>query len=130
MKKTQYRYFSGPNPPAPVVYVSLADPAGQGSLAGQPANLDTGALKTVIARALADQLSLLRVREIQSEGLDGVVVVLPTDVFELTIKDLSPVVLEVLGSEGEPYILLGRDILNRYHIHLNGPEQSFLIEEH
>jgi len=129
MKKTSYRYFTGPNPPAPFVHVAVAVPGSNDSLTGKPAHLDTGAFKTVIPRRLAEQLNLLPVREVQSEGLDGVVVVLTTFIVEMTIKDLSPVVLEVLAAEGESYILLGRDVLNRYRIVLDGLDQSFVIEE-
>jgi hypothetical protein len=63
------------------------------------------------------------------EGLNGVISALTTYLVELTIKDLSPIVTEALASDGEPRVLLGRDVLNRYKITLNGPELKLIVEE-
>jgi len=129
MKKTQYKYYTGVGPPAPFVHVSLGAPGVPAQLTGQPAHIDTGAYKSVIPLAWADQLGLLRVREVSAQGLDGVVVVLPTYLVEVTVKDFSPVIVEVLASPGEPFVLLGRDILNRYRIVLAGPNRELVVEE-
>jgi predicted aspartyl protease len=129
MKKTQYKYFVGIDPPGPFVHVALSVPGESPQLTAHAAHLDTGAYKTVIPQGSVDQLGLLRVRECQVEGLDGVVVVLPTYLVEIAIKDLSPVVAEVLASPGEQYVLLGRDMLNRFKITLDGPNLELFIEE-
>jgi predicted aspartyl protease len=129
MKTTRYKYFTGVDPPGPFVHVSLALPGDPAELTGQAAHVDTGAYKTVIPHAWADRLGLLRVREVSAEGLDGVVVVLSTYLVEVTVKDLSPVVVEVLASPGEQFALLGRDILNRYQLVLDGPNLELTVNE-
>jgi predicted aspartyl protease len=129
MKTARFRYFSGPTPPAPFVQISAAAPGLPSGIPLQLAQLDTGAFKTVIPLRLATDLGLLKVRELRAEGLDGAVVVLPSFLIELMIKELSAVVIEVLASEGEPYILLGRDVLNRYLITLDGPQLGLTIQE-
>jgi len=37
------------------------------------------------------------------------------------VRDLEPVTVKVLASDEEPYALLGRDVLNRFTILLDGP---------
>lgn len=46
---------------------------------------------------------------------------LPAFLVELRIRELDPVTVKVLASHDEPYVLLGRDMLNRFAILLNGP---------
>src|SRR5262249_4289630 len=113
----------------PFAHVSLAVPGDPAQLTGQVGHVDTGAFKSVIPQVWADQLGLIRVREVQVEGLDGVVVVLPTYLLELTIKDLSPVVVQVLGSSGEQFVLLERDVLNRSQLPWDGPSLELTIQE-
>ena len=39
----------------------------------------------------------------------------------LTIRGFSPLAVNAAGSDGEQYVLLGRDVLNRYTVLLDGP---------
>jgi hypothetical protein len=43
----------------------------------------------------------------------------------ITVHDLPLVLVRVALGEWEPYILLGRDVLNAYRVLLDGP-QTFL----
>ena len=52
---------------------------------------------------------------------------LPTYRIELSIRSLQPVVLEVLAHSAEPFVLLGRDILNRHRVVLDGPNLALEI---
>jgi hypothetical protein len=113
----------------PFVHVSLAGSTGERSVAGQVAQIDTGAYKTVIPEALVSRLGRVTLRQVAAEGLDGALGVYSTVVVDLTIHELSTVRLEVLVAEGEPCVLLGRDLLNRYRITLDGPNQALTIEE-
>ena len=47
--------------------------------------------------------------------------ILPTYLVELRLRELGPVTVKVLASSDEPYVLLGRDVLNRFTILLDGP---------
>jgi predicted aspartyl protease len=127
--QTNYKYSPSLDPPGPVVYVELAAPSGTERFLDQFGQLDTGACKCVIPKTLVTQLGLTPVREVRVEGLDGAVVLLPTYLVELAIRGLTPVVLEVLASERESKVLLGRDMLNRYKIILDGPSLMLAIEE-
>lgn len=129
MSKTGFLYYSGMVPPAPLVQVTLAAPGGTELLSGLNAQLDTGAFKSVIPKSAVDQLELNPVRELMVEGLNGVVSALTTYLIELTIKDLSPIVVEALASDGEPRVLLGREVLNKYTITLDGPALKLIVEE-
>ena len=129
MKANDYRYFTLPNPPAPFVHVALALPGGTPSQDNLAAQLDTGAFKTVIPLEHAAALRLEKLREQPAEGLNGTVVLLATYLVELTVDQLSTITLEVLASDGESHILLGRDVLNRYRIVLDGPAQTLRMEE-
>jgi predicted aspartyl protease len=83
--------------------------------------VDTGADRTILPEGLASALALDPVDEREVEGLDGKRSRLTTSFVVLTIRDLSPVTVEVLRSPGEPDILLGRDVLNHFRILLDGP---------
>jgi predicted aspartyl protease len=91
--------------------------------------VDTGAFKTVIPANLVASLGLLQVRELPVEGLGGTPVLLPTFLIEIAIDGLATITVEVLASPGEPVVLLGRDVLNRYEISLNGPALILTISE-
>jgi hypothetical protein len=69
------------------------------------------------------------VREVRVEGLDGAIVLLPTFLVELAVDGLSAITVEVLASQGEPTVLVGRDVLNRYRVLLDGPAERVTITE-
>ncbi len=125
----RYNYVSGPTHPVPFVYVTLRTHDGSAELTHVPAQVDTGADNTVVPQSLADQLGILPVRQLPVRGLEGAVVVLPTILAQLGIHPLPPLVVEVLAAKDEPYVLLGRDILNRYRIILDGPGLALEIEQ-
>lgn len=120
MSQAGFRYFTGVEPPAPYVNLLLSAPGSTRDRLKVPAQIDTGAYKTVIPLALVEPPGLTQVRELRVEGLDGAIVLLDTFLIELTIDGLSPVTVEALTSQAEVVVLLGRDVLNRYRIELNG----------
>jgi hypothetical protein len=44
------------------------------------------------------------------------------------IRSFPPMTVEVLAHPAEPFILLGRDVLNHYRILLDGPKLALEIE--
>lgn len=129
MSKVAFRYCAVPQPPAPYVNLTVSAPGAGPAGIRISAQVDTGAFKTVIPAGLVNSLGLSQVRELPVEGLGGAPVLLPTFLVELTIEKLSPTTVEVLASSGEPVVLLGRDVLNRYEISLNGPALELTIKE-
>jgi predicted aspartyl protease len=122
-----YRYASE-TPPAPYVLVNLANPDGSATVTDLPGRVDTGADRTVIPTAVATALALAEVDRLEFAGLGGVPVTLPVYQVSLLIRDLPAVSVEVAASDGEPHILLGRDVLNKYRIVLDGPNLRLEID--
>jgi hypothetical protein len=124
---TRYSYAPVGRFPAPFVHVNLRQPHGTTELIDQPAQLDTGADRTIVPWDVVQELALVPLDEIKLEGLDGAPVTLTTFVVELTTREQSSMTIEVAASRGEPWVLLGRDVLNRYRILLDGPGSALEI---
>lgn len=125
---SRYRYNRQVSPPAPFVYVSVCA-AVEGTAAAEcPAQLDTAADLTVIPSRLVEDLQLDQLSEFPILGVDGHLSTLPTFLVQIRIRELSPRVVEVVASPLEPYVLLGRDVLNHFRITLDGPNLVFDIE--
>jgi hypothetical protein len=75
----------------------------------------------VIPGRLVDVLGLERVETIDFAGLGGRIVALSTYRVELAIRALPPHQVVVAAQDDEPYVLLGRDVLNQYRILFDGP---------
>jgi predicted aspartyl protease len=113
-----YRY-ANESPPAPFVHV--ARPDGSAVETDLPGKVDTGADRTNIPAALAARLALDEIDRLSFAGFGGSELILPIYLIRLTIRDLPAINVEVAAEGGEQYVLLGRDVLNRYKIVLDGP---------
>jgi hypothetical protein len=98
------------------------------SLDNLPALVDTAADRTVIPGRLVDLLALVPLEEILVAGLGGQVFSAPTYKVELTIRMLLPQKAVLIAHDDEPFILLGRDILNRHRLLLDGPGLALEID--
>jgi predicted aspartyl protease len=117
----RFNYTRQFDPPAPFVYVSLRSPLTGLSVHDLPAQVDPAADRTVIPGSLVDVLGLKRVETIDFAGLVGRIVALSTYRVELAIRALSPHQVVVAAQDDEPFVLLGRDVLNRCRILFDGP---------
>ena len=124
----RYLYNTQKSPPAPFIYVMLANPAGTKQLEQVPAQIDTGADRTVIPWEVVLQLELVPIREKLVESLGGETSNLTTFLAQLAVHRPPFRAWEVFGAKGEPYVLLGRDILNAYRILLDGPGLAVEME--
>jgi predicted aspartyl protease len=86
-----------------------------------PAQVDTAAELSVIPARFVDELRLVPLDIVSALGFGGHLLTLPTYLVELRIRGLDPITVKVLASHDEPYALLGRDMLNRHTILLDGP---------
>jgi predicted aspartyl protease len=116
----RYAYNRQVEPPAPFVHVSLRRPDAAPAAVDLPAQIDTAADRTVIPGGLVAQLGLVPLDEMPVSGFGGQVMLVSTYLVELSIRGLPPHPVEVLAHDGEPYILLGRDVLNRHRLLLDG----------
>jgi len=113
-------------PPAPFLDVTVEHPI-TGQRLTLPAKLDTGADISAIPVTAAEQLHLLAVRAISVEGYDSKPV--STSTYAIALYTASTRFrLEVIII-AEPYVLLGRDVLNHFYTHLNGPELTFDLSQ-
>ena len=118
------------NPPAPVMEVSLSIPSvlpqGQQIILKLPALLDSGADMTVIPKWVAQQLQLKYVDEILASGYDGI----PQKTFVYSVKvifdSLGYFITKTVASDND-YVLIGRDILNRWSLFLKGKSKIFEV---
>jgi predicted aspartyl protease len=107
-------------PAAPFLPVQLASLAERSETIAVQAKLDTGADLTAIPYALIERLQLMPAGEIEVEGYDSRRATIRAYDVNLQIDQLRVNGLLVI-SFAEDYVLLGRDVLNRLRILLDGP---------
>jgi hypothetical protein len=117
----RYAYNQQVTPPAPFVHVSLRPPYEGPAGVEVPAQIDTAADVSVIPARLVAELQLVPLDSVLALGFGGHLLTLPTFLVEIRLRELEPVTVKVLASHDESYALLGRDVLNRYTIVLDGP---------
>ena len=117
----RYRFNRQLTPPAPFVLLDVQRPDGQRTASGIPAQVDTAADMTVIPSPLARELSLVQFGIQETIGFGGHQIDVPVYYVIVSMHDFTPVNTKVLASDDEPFVLLGRDILNRYRIVFDGP---------
>jgi hypothetical protein len=120
-------YNGQKQPPAPFVLVTLASPLGGSALADVPAQLDTAADRTLVPWALMDALDLEPIDDILIGGVGGNEETMPVFAVSLAMFNLPARDLRVVAHRGEPWVLLGRDVLNSYRLLLDGPNLAMEI---
>ena len=108
------------NPPAPFLPVRVSNLTDILEPQSVAAKIDTGSDVTGIPARLVGQLSLMPVDEILVEGYDGRQATIACYDVNLRIDHLSVAGLSVI-TIAEDYVLLGRDVLNRLRMLLDGP---------
>lgn len=111
---------------APVIVVHLAHPDGPPTGEQVSALLDTGADRTVIPLPVAESLRLQVINEMRVEVAGGSVVLFPVYEASIRIDGVMDFILEVVAAD-EPRVLLGRDVLNALHTHLDGPGRMLTL---
>ncbi len=124
---TRYSYNRQITPAAPFVHVTLRCQDASKEIVELPAQLDTGADRTIVPWKVVEELGLRPVRVIQAGGFEGTVTLLPTFLMQVEIRQLNFVIVECAASRSEPYVLLGRDVLNNYRLLLDGPQLKLEI---
>ena len=117
----RYSYNQQLTPPAPFVHVTVRPPERGIEVSDLPALVDTAADITVIPARVAEELQLIPLDEIPIGGFDGRVSWVSTFLVQLALRQSTPKVIRVVASRDEPYVLLGRDVLNDYRAILDGP---------
>ena len=123
----RYRYSAHRNPPVPAVNVTIVCPATGKRLESQPAELDTGADRSVLPEAAVTALGLVEDGRLEFQGFTGGIVTRPVFLVDIHVHDLPAVTVRAVLGENERAILLGRDVLNAHRIVLNGPALALEI---
>jgi predicted aspartyl protease len=116
------------DPPAPVASILVYHPEKPDIEWPLKARLDTGADVSLLPESVVHAFSLPIVSRVLTEAYDGAQSVLNAYEAALTVEgtDIGRVVMVALAQEDSA--LLGRDILNRFVITLDGPALAFNIQ--
>jgi hypothetical protein len=118
----RYNYNKQVSPPAPFVYVSISRPeSSEIAITDLPAQLDSGADISVIPAGVVDRLNLVQLDYAPVAGFGGHMSLVPTYLVGLAIRSFGTMTLRVIADRDEPYVLLGRDVLNHFRVELDGP---------
>lgn len=119
------------NPPAPVVALTLSNHY-EGITEETDGLLDSGADTSAITLEHADKLKLIKARDVETTGYDGVSTWKPTYYVNILFKEYN-FFREVIGisipKDEKQEVIIGRDILNQLEILLDGKNLSFEIED-
>lgn len=118
----RYNYSRQVSPPAPFVHLSLFCTHTGRELRQQPAQIDTGADRTVIPEKLVEELGLVPLDEVPVSGFDGQILLLQTFWLQVQIHEFPPTQIEAIAHASQPFPLLGRDLLNQFRLILDGPQ--------
>ena len=116
----RYTYNRQIVPPAPFVHVSLRCVETGKHISGVPAQLDSGGDRTVLPGNYVEALGLLPLDEIPIGGFGGHVTLMRTYRVELAVHQFPPLMIEAIAHADEPFVLLGRDVLNATGLSIRG----------
>ncbi len=117
----RYLYNMQVQPPAPFVLLSLRNPADGRELRGVPAQIDSAADLTVMPDQTVQALGLSETGRTLIAGLGGTTFSARAYVVHLGVHDFPTQPVKVVSSADEPWVLLGRDVLNSRRFVLDGP---------
>ena len=115
-----WTYDQNVKPPAPFIDVVVSHAEDTAQTANVRAIIDTAADISAIPIGMVDQLGPPITKKLLVKGFDDV----PTSVFTYNVLfEVAQVRFKNLRVIATPraYVILGRDVLNHFYIHLNGP---------
>ena len=124
---SSYPYDHSFDPSAPVIEMTVRSPNAAATRLVQ-ALLDTGADQTVIPEDTARELGLVRLDEVNVFGVSPDPVLARVYWVSARLVELSDLDIEVLSWPYQ-YALVGRDLLNRLRLILDGPQLQLTLEE-
>ncbi len=119
-------YSASYDPPAPVFQVTVANPLNRRLRQTLPALLDTGSDITAVPEETLARFKLYPIRQLQFEDLHANTSIVFTYKVRFTVTEIIIPQIEVVPT-GLNFVVLGRDILNRFDLHLYGPQLAFEI---
>jgi predicted aspartyl protease len=123
-----HQYDRGFTPPAPVVDVVVMHPLRQAERAGVRGKLDTGADLTVIPSRLVVQLGILPHGQVWARGYDGVHTRRHVYYVRMILEETVLASVRCIAAD-RAYVLLGRNVLNRFVATLDGKKLTFDLRD-
>jgi predicted aspartyl protease len=117
------QYLDENYPPMPALEIRLGYPEEALRLGPVVAILDTGADGTIVPQDWLDRISAPLVDEVRVRGHWGDWRIARVFTVDLGIGDLLLPGIEVVGDEEEDEAILGRNVLNRLKLLLDGPQR-------
>ncbi len=112
------------NPPAPVIELKVSSVDGRLATRSK-ALLDTGADRSVVPSALVQRLRLQRTGTVLVRGMRGHFESVPLFSVRLELAE-DGALFDVISWDND-FVILGRDVLNRWRIMLGGPAGKLSI---
>ncbi len=116
------------HPPAPVVEVLIIHPITSTRRSMLPGKLDTGADLTVIPQRLATQLQLTPKGRLWTRGYDGTYSQRPVFYVRMQLEGVVLASVRCIATDRST-VLLGRNVLNRFLIILDGKKLFFELKD-
>ena len=116
------------NPPAPVAEVTVTHPVAVKKSAVIRGKLDTGADVTVIPERLVGQLGINPKGRVWTRGYDGTYSQRSVYYIRLTVEGFDLAAVRCIATDRSD-VLLGRNVLNRFIIALDGKNMTFDLKD-
>ena len=124
-----YRYSHNYYPPAPVIGVTLVSAAESLRVGPLNALADSGADGTIVPLSYLDEIHAPSTVEMTIRSQWGESHQVLLYLVDVQIGDLTIPGIEVVGDEISNEIVIGRDILNRLQVLLDGPKETTQVME-
>ena len=123
----QFSYTSRYSPPAPIAELVMSNPVNGAQSSTFVAILDSGADATIIPIAYIHEIQAVETQQKALRTQWGNSYPVMLYLVDIEIGDIVLYGVEVVGDSRGDEAVVGRDILNRLHVTLNGPNKSVTL---